>query len=321
MVLMIDEAPINFVAEQFEEEPVLEKPVKPARPRITKKPVTPPTNPIPVPEPVMQPTIPIQQPIKEEKKPLFSNPNQPKETMGYDTLNPLIYKFYNYLLLPSLLVIILVLVLIAINVIWFPDLVWNLYGEIIILVFAIINFGLIFLIASTSLKKNDLIVIRKFRSGAGTISRTNIRGLSEIYFNKRDLTSKVSIAWSGAITDVVSGCKIIQISEGHPTNDNLNAQVSESEWDKDVARLTKAKSVADLAEAELFNQGLLGLKWQDLVLIMLVILSLAIIGYLIMGAPDAIAKKTIEGLMNGTIQQAIGQTLSSAGILTPAATP
>jgi hypothetical protein len=199
-----------------------------------------------------------------------------------------------------------------------------LYGGIICTTFSLATFILIFLITATGLKRGDLIIFRKFRSGSGTISRINLRGKSELLFDKKDPASKVLISWAGAITDVVSGCRMIQISEGHPTNDNLNSQVTESEWDKDVSRLTKAKSIADLAEAELFNAGLFGLKWQDLVLVVTALLCVTIIALLFMSVPDAVAKKTIEGLMNGTLQNAVGgavqQGLTNAGILTPVIT-
>ena len=298
---MDSETQINFIPAEHEFPPINKKPRKP---RAPKK---------PMPETQKSP-----EPQKETIKTNYPNPkNEPKETLGYDTLNPFLYKFANYLLLPGLVVFICSLIATIICFIFFPKLILELYGGIICTVFSLIVFVLIFLITSTSLKRGDLIIIRKFRSGSGTISRLNLKGKSELLFDKKDIGSKVLISWAGAITDPISGCKIIQISEGHPTNDNLNSQVTESEWDKDVARLTKAKSVADLAEAELFNQGLFGLKWQDIVLVIIGILCLAIMGYLIMGAPEAIAKKTIEGLMNGTIQTAIQQGLANAGILTP----
>jgi hypothetical protein len=299
MVLIMEEneAQINYLSEQ--EMPVLDKPVKPRKPVAIKKPVAPQK---PIPQPL---------PIQKEPSILQSPKFDLKETMGFDTLNPMFYNLANYLLLPSMMSFIVLVILTAINFIFFPTLVWNLYGGIVLTVFSLVTFVLIFLIFSTSLKKNDLIVIRKFRSGAKTISRTNTQGRSKLYFNKKDPSSKVLISWSGAITDVVSGCKIIQINEGHPTNDNLNEQVSESEWDKDVARLTKAKSVADLAEAELFNQGLLGLKWQDIVLIVTALLCLGIIVCLFTAVPGEVAKETIKQLLDGTLQTAI------AGIVIP----
>ena len=305
---MTEEQVINYV---------VDKPKKPVKPSVIDKP----QKPVAPQKPVFQeqPSPPVLEQKVEHPKNFFrqSPPNEPKETTGYDTLNPLLYKFANYLLLPSILIFILLLILTLINAFFFPSLVLNLYGGIICTAFSFAEFLLLFSLVSTSLKRNDLIVIRKFRSGAGAISRINLKGKSELFFDKKDPSTKVLISWAGAITDPVSGCKIIQISEGHPTNDNLNAQVTESEWDKDVARLTKAKSVADLAEAELFNQGLFGLKWQDIVLIIIGILCLGILGYLFMGAPDAIAKKTIEGLMNGSMQNAVSQALANAGILTP----
>lgn len=312
---MNEEKPINYIPEQQITEITYKKPKRPAKPKPIKKPT--PEKPLaPAPPQQIEPTTQTQ--IAPTKKSFFSNKNEPKETLGYDTLNPKLYKITNTLLLLSLLIFICFGILTAINYIFFPTLWLNLIGEIIGTVFTLICFVVLFMITKTSLKKNDVIVIRKFRSGSGVISRINLKGKSELLFDKKDPISKVLISWAGAITDVISGCRMIQITEGHPTNDNLNSQVTESEWDKDVSRLTKAKSVADLAEAELFNQGLFGLKWQDLCLIIIVIMCLGIIGYLIMGAPDAIAKKTIEGLMNGQIQQALSQALLGMGVPTPA---
>jgi len=300
-----EEAQINYTTE-------IELPItKPKKPKPIKKPVPPMPNPNPTPVKEM----PLPQPS-------FPNPkNEPRETLGYDTLNPFLYKFANYLLLPSMVVFVILLIGTIALYVFFPELTWNLYAAGICTVFSLVTFILIFIITGTSLKRGDLIVIRKFRSGSGTISRLNLRGKSNLLFDKKDPASNVLISWAGAITDPISGCKIIQISEGHPTNDNLNSQVTESEWDKDVSRLTKAKSIADLAEAELFNAGLFGLKWQDIVLVVIGIICLAIMGYLLMGAPDAIAKKTIESLLNGTLQNgvqtAVQNGLANAGILTP----
>jgi hypothetical protein len=237
------------------------------------------------------------------------------ETIGYNTLNNVLYKFSNALLIGNLVILIGFILYTGINYILFPQFFYLTITGIGAIFFSLFSFIIIFLTTATSLKRNDLIIIRKYRSGSGKISRMNLKGKSELYFEPRDKTSKVLISWAGAITDITSGCKIIQISEGHPTNDNLNSQVSESEWDKDVARLTKAKSVADLAEAELFNQGLLGLKWQDIVLIILVLLSILILGYMAIGVPSAVAKETVERLLGGALQQAI------AGIVVPTPTP
>ena len=242
---------------------------------------------------------------------------QELEIAGFNTLNGVLYKFSNAILVGQLLIVVCFIVYAGINYLFFPDYFWLQVTGVGAILLSIMSFVILFLTTATSLKKNDLIVIRKYRSGAGLISRTNIGRKSEILFDPKDPASKVTISWSGAITDSASGCKMIQLTEGNHINDNLNAQIAESEWDKDVARLTKAKSVADLAEAELFNQGLFGLKWQDILLIIIGIMCLATIGYLLMGAPDAIAKKTIEGLMDGTIQNAVTQGLANAGILTP----
>jgi len=303
---MDEEAQINYTTEM---ELPINKPRKP-------KPINKPVPPMPKPKPG---------PIKEEifkPIPVYPNPkNEPRETLGYDTLNPFLYKFANYLLLPSMVVFVILLIGSIALYVFFPELTWNLYAAGICTIFSLITFILIFIITGTSLKRGDLIVMRKFRSGSGTISRLNLRGKSNLLFDKKDSASNVLISWAGAITDPISGCKIIQISEGHPTNDNLNSQVTESEWDKDVSRLTKAKSIADLAEAELFNAGLFGLKWQDIVLVVIALLCLVIIVLMVMMVPDEVAKKTIEGLLNGTLQNgvqtAVQNGLANAGILTP----
>jgi hypothetical protein len=314
-----EEAQINYIPIESVEEIKL---IKPRKPKPIKKPSVP-KKPIPTPIPIQE--IPLPQPIPipiEPKKGFFQNPNELKETLGYDTLNPFLYKFANYLMLPSMVVFVILLIGSIALYLFFPALTWNLYAAVICTIFSLVTFVLIFIITGTSLKRGDLIVIRKFRSGSGTISRLNLRGKSSLLFDKKDPASNVLISWAGAITDPISGCKIIQISEGHPTNDNLNSQVTESEWDKDVSRLTKAKSIADLAEAELFNQGLFGLSWQDLVLVAIALLCLVIIVLLIMVMPDEVAKKTLEGLLNGSLQNsvqvAVQTGLNNAGILTPA---
>ncbi|MEI7961177.1 MAG: hypothetical protein WCI04_02475 [archaeon] len=251
-----------------------------------------------------------------------------KEYFGYDTLNPTIYKWFNAILIINMLIFVIsaltlgAIYLINNKYIKLPDQINTLltqslpfYTAIITTIIALLILIMTFTIVATTLKRNNLIVIRKYRAGSGKISQTNLKGKSSILFDKKDPSSRVLISWAGAITDTTSGCKIIQISEGHPTNDNLNQQVSESEWDKDVSRLTKAKSVADLAEAELFNQGLLGLKWQDLVLIIIGIIAIITLIYLIAGSPDQIAKKTVESLMNGNIQKAVSEAITNSGLL------
>jgi hypothetical protein len=243
-----------------------------------------------------------------------------KETMGFDTLNPLIYKLSNALLLGQMVLTMLFLLATGVVFLFFPVfLVADYFWLMVVLagatIFTGIGFVLLFLITATSLKRNDVIVIRKFRSAAGTISRINLQGKSKILFDPKDKTSEVTIYWPGAITDSVSGCKIIQLSEGKHINDNLNSQVSESEWDKDISKLTKAKSVADLAEAELFNQGFFGLAWQDIVLVVTALLVIGVLIYLIVVAPGSVAQETVNQLVNGAIQQAV------AGIVTPVPVP
>jgi hypothetical protein len=239
---------------------------------------------------------------------------QEKEMGGFNTINNTLYKMSNALLVVSILPILGFLVGTGAAYLFFPNVYLEIIG-IIFTFFSILIFAVLFMTTKSSVKRTDTIIFRKFRAGAATISKANLKGKSYLYFDRKDQASKVLISWAGAVTDPVSGCKIIQISEGHPTNDNLNAQVSESEWDKDVSRLTKAKSVADLAEAELFNQGLLGLKWQDIALIIIALVSVVTLVYLIAGAPDAIAKKTIEGLMNGNIQNALTTAIQNSGLL------
>lgn len=238
-----------------------------------------------------------------------------KEIEGFDTLNPLMYKFANMLVMGNLVIFLLFLIFTGINYWFFPQNFWYNISSLVTTILALMCFIIQMLITNSSLKKNDLIIIRKFRNSSGKITKTKYDGRSEIFFDPRDPSSKVSISWVGSITDKTSGCKIIQLTEGNHINDNLNEQVTESEWDKDVAKLTKAKSVADLAEAELFNQGILGLKWQDIVLIIIGLLVLGTLGYLVLFSPGSIAEETVKQLVNGAIQQAV------AGIVTPAIAP
>jgi len=241
--------------------------------------------------------------------------NEIKEMEGFDTLNPLMYKFANMLVMGNLVIFLLFLIFTGINYLFFPQNFWFNISSLVTTILALMCFIIQMLITNSSLKKNDLIIIRKYRNSSGKISKTKYDGKSEIFFDPRDPSSKVSISWVGSITDAVSGCKIIQLSEGKHINDNLNSQVSESEWDKDISKLTKAKSVADLAEAELFNQGFFGLTWQDIVLVVTALLVIGVLIYLIVVAPGSIAEETVKQLVNGAIQQAV------AGIVTPIPTP
>lgn len=235
-----------------------------------------------------------------------------KEMEGFDTLNPLMYKFANMLVMGNLVIFLLFLIFTGINYWFFPQNFWYNLSSLVTTILALMCFIILMLITNSSLKKNDLIIIRKYRDSSGKISKTKYDGKSEIFFDPRDPSSKVAISWVGSITDKTSGCKIIQLTEGKHINDNLNSQVSESEWDKDVAKLTKAKSVADLAEAELFNQGFMGLTWQDLLLIVTALLVIGVLLYLVLGVPNSVAQETVKQLVNGAIQQAM------AGIVVPA---
>lgn len=240
---------------------------------------------------------------------------QKLEELGFNTLNQTLYKFGNALLLGSLVISLLFIGVIIFSYFLIPNSFYLMLACGASALFSFINFSIIFLATKSTTKRNDTIVIRKYTNGAGTISTTNLNNNSSILFDPKDPTSMVQISWAGAITDLVTKNKIIQISEGKRINDPLNMQVTEGEWDKDVAKLTKAKSVADLAEAELFNQGMFGLKWQDIVLVVIGLVALGTLGYLIVGTPGAVAKETIEGLLGGALQQAI------AGVVVPTPLP
>lgn len=240
---------------------------------------------------------------------------QKLEELGFNTLNQTLYKFGNALLLGSLVIALLFIGVIIFSYFLIPNSFYLMLACGASALFSFINFAIIFLATKSTTKRNDTIVIRKYTNGAGTVSTTNLNNKSSILFDPKDSTSMVQISWAGAITDLVSKNKIIQISEGKRINDPLNMQVTEGEWDKDVAKLTKAKSVADLAEAELFNQGFMGLTWQDIVLIVTALLVIGVLIYLVMVAPDSIAQETVKQLVNGAIQQAV------AGIVTPIPTP
>jgi len=131
-------------------------------------------------------------------------------------------------------------------------------------------------------------------------------------FNRNDPSTKLTIIWSGAGTAIDSGAKVLSIKEGNASNENINLCVAETDWNKNLSSMVKAKTYADLAESELLeNKGLFGLKWQDLALIGIILLTIIAIGINIGLLPDQITKSIVEALNDGVLQRAIQSVVTS----------
>jgi len=121
--------------------------------------------------------------------------------------------------------------------------------------------------------------------------------------------------WSGAGTAEHSGAKVLLVSEGSAANENMNLCVAESDWTKNLSSMVRAKTYADIAESELLeNKGLFGLKWQDLVLIIIALISLVTAGILIGLTPDMVTENVMEALNSGALQHAIQSVVKSTPV-------
>jgi len=170
-----------------------------------------------------------------------------------------------------------------------------------------------FIIYSNVIKRGDNIIVREHRGGVMTFDKQNIR--KNIFFNKKDPTTEVTVLWNGTAIEKQSGSKIVLIKEGSKSNENINLCVSETDWAKNLGAMVRAKTFADIAENELLNtQTLFGLKWQDLLLILTMALTAIIIVIQLGVTPDMVASAVNDNLMNGTLQNAI------KSIVTPVAT-
>lgn len=172
----------------------------------------------------------------------------------------------------------------------------------------LIIISLIFLLQTTliyknTIKKGDRIIIREHRGAILSFDKQPFH--KKILFNKKDPTTEPTILWNGTATEEQSGAKIIYLKEGATTNTNINLSVPESDWSKNMASMVKLKTYADIAETEyLDNKTILGLKWQDILLIIILLLMFAIIIIQVGIVPDLIVdaiKQPIIDTMKGIL--------------------
>ena len=187
----------------------------------------------------------------------------------------------------------------------------NLLMQAIQIAIACLFLFLAFLIYKNTIKRGEHIIIREHRGGVITFDKQNLR--KKIMFNKKDPTSEITVLWNGTAIEKQSGSKIVLIKEGSKSNENINLCVSETDWNKNLSAMVRAKTFADLAEDELINtQTLFGLKWQDIAIILLSIFSVIIIVILLGITPDMVATTVTDNLMNGTLQNAINSIVQPA---------
>jgi hypothetical protein len=162
-----------------------------------------------------------------------------------------------------------------------------------------------FLIYHNTIKKGENIIIKKHRGAI--VSFAKAQQTQKILFDPKDPTSEVTILWNGTATERNSGSRVIQITEGLATNDNINLSVAESDWQKNLKSMVRAKQFADIAEQELLTQqtGIFGMKWQDLALIIIAMLIIFTLIILMFVTPSEVSKATITQLLDGTLQNAV----------------
>lgn len=183
---------------------------------------------------------------------------------------------------------------------------WLLY--IIQIVISLVFLFQAFLIYGNTIKRNDIIIQRLHRGGIITFDKQHIN--KKVEFDPRDITTEISVLWNGAALEKQSGAKVLQLKEGNKSNENINLCVPESDWSKNLKSMVRLKTFADLAEEDLLNnKNLLGLKWQDLALILIAILI--IIGIIInIGiVPNITTDTIIKALKDGVLQNIISSVM------------
>lgn len=169
-------------------------------------------------------------------------------------------------------------------------------------------------IYSNVIKKGDNIIIREHRGGVMTFDKQNIK--KDILFNKKDPSTNITVLWNGTAIEKQSRARIVLIKEGSKSNENINLCVSETDWNKNLNSMVRAKTYADTAEDEFLNtQTLFGLKWQDIALILTVLITIIIVIILLGVTPDMVAKAVNKELLNGTLQYAIQSVVGTAGVV------
>jgi len=258
-------------------------------------------------QPIQQPTQ-QQQPIKKKKITLKKG-------------SPIEYLAYN---MPKQALLILALGLIAliapIGLVLIQYLQLNALPPTteLIPLLGYIVIGLVFFIQALIVYKNVIkrgenILIKEMRGGQIIFDKVKVG--KKILFNKKDKTTEIKILWNGAGTAQHSGAKVLLLKEGSASNTNINLCVAESDWTKNLSSMVRAKTFADLAESELLEtKGLLGMKWQDLLLIVAVVGVIGIAFMLIGLTPDMVSEKVIESLSGGALQNVISSVITPAGV-------
>jgi len=174
--------------------------------------------------------------------------------------------------------------------------------------------GLVFFIQALIVYKNVIkrgenILIKEMRGGQIIFDKVKVG--KKILFNKKDKTTEIKIPMERAGTAQHSGAKVLLLKEGSASNTNINLCVAESDWTKNLSSMVRAKTFADLAESELLEtKGLLGMKWQDLLLIVAVVGVIGIAFMLIGLTPDMVSEKVIESLSGGALQNVISSVIT-----------
>jgi len=176
-------------------------------------------------------------------------------------------------------------------------------------IIAIIFFFQAFLIFKYVLKKGEMAIVREHRGGIISFDKHPLT--KPLRFNKKDPSSEITILWNGSGTEKQSGSRVLLLKEGNKANENINLCVPETEWSKNLASMVKAKTFADIAEAELLNQkSLLGIKWQDLVLILIAVFVIIAIVIQIGLVPELTAGSVIDALNGGALQNVLKSIVS-----------
>jgi len=239
---------------------------------------------------------------------------KPKSTGDYEEIpinTPLEYIAYN---LPrksfSLVLLSLGGTIGAIGLAFISIFFLNQSSQINILVQAIqIAIAILFLLVATIIHKNAIkrgehIIVREHRGGVITFDKQNLN--KKVYFDKKDPSTEITVLWNGTAIEKQSGSKVILIKEGSKSNENINLCVSETDWSKNLGAMVRAKTFADIAEAELLNTAtLFGLKWQDIALILIGLLVIGLFIVLLGVLPDMVSGTVTDNLLNGTLQHAI----------------
>jgi hypothetical protein len=160
------------------------------------------------------------------------------------------------------------------------------------------------IIYANVIKRNENIIAREHRGGVITFDKQHIN--KDIYFDKKDLSTKITMLWNGTAIEKQSRSKVILIKEGAKSNENINLCVSESDWNQNLNSMVRAKTFADITETEfLSGKTLYGLKWQDIAIILTALLAVIIVIILLGVTPDMVSKAVSKSLFDGTLQNAV----------------